>query len=136
MSPRLYLSLLAFGTATVSTAKTAYVAGAMRGLPEFQFPTFHEVTRQLRGLGITVHNPAEHDEQVYPDIAEWAGYASGDIDLCPKFKFHDAMRWDLARVTESDIIVLLKGWESSSGAGHEKAVAEWCGLGIYEAELV
>jgi hypothetical protein len=111
-----------------------YVAGPMRGYPAFNFPTFDAVAEALRAEGNSVANPAEHDRDVYPEIESWAGYATGDIAACPDFKFHDAMSWDLAQVAQSDGIVLLPGWEESSGARHERYVAEVCGKAILLAE--
>lgn len=107
-----------------------YIAGPMRGIPAFNFPAFHSLAAHLRSRGWEVFNPAENDENVYPNIAEWPGYAVGDTKLCPDFNLHVAMRWDLARITESQAIVFLPGWEKSSGAATEKTVAEACGLAL------
>jgi hypothetical protein len=41
------------------------------------------------------------------------------------------MRWDLVRVAESDGIVLLPEWETSSGATHERYIAEVCNRDVW-----
>jgi hypothetical protein len=38
-----------------------YVAGPMRGIPEFNFPAFHDAAARLRNEGHVVFNPAERD---------------------------------------------------------------------------
>jgi len=114
----------------------AYIAGPMRGIPKFNFPLFYSVEEELMRhddgkVHVTqVFNPARHDVQVYPDIFLWEGFEAGDIDLCPKFSFTQAIRWDLARVLEADFIVMLPEWEHSSGATLEYDVAVNCGLEV------
>ena len=46
-----------------------YVAGPMRGYPEFNFPSFHAAAAQLRAAGHTVFNPAERCCTEYAAIA-------------------------------------------------------------------
>lgn len=117
----------------MSTAGTCYIAGPMRGYPEFNFPAFDSVADYMRFHGWVVFNPAEHDLEIDPAMKTQPAFATGDVDNLAGFSFQAAMRWDLARVTESDAIVLLPGWEKSSGAGHEKYVAEVCGVEVLYA---
>lgn len=37
-----------------------YIAGPMTGLPDNNYPAFHEAARDLRARGYEVANPAEH----------------------------------------------------------------------------
>jgi hypothetical protein len=108
-----------------------YVAGPMRGLPQFNFPAFDAAAEELRAEGWEVHNPAEHDREMYPDMESWGGWANGDASDCPGFSLSDAMVWDLDKVIHSDAIVLLPGWSSSQGATLEFEVARACGKDIY-----
>ena len=39
-----------------------YLSGPMTGLPEFNYPAFHEAARRWRAIGWDVINPAEHFE--------------------------------------------------------------------------
>ena len=38
-----------------------YLAGKMRGVPNFNFPAFNSAAEYLRSLGDEVFNPAERD---------------------------------------------------------------------------
>lgn len=110
-----------------------YVSGPMRGYADFNFPAFDELSEQLRSDDYIVVNPADHDREVYPDIEKWPGFAPGDTTICPEFDLHAALAWDLQQVATCDEFVLLPGWEDSSGATHERYVAEVTGKPIWLA---
>jgi len=110
-----------------------YTAGPMRGYPEFNFPSFDSIASFMRRHGWEVANPAEHDREAYPMMTSWEGWEEGDPIKCPEFSISDAMRWDLGQITTCDAIVFLPGWEASSGASHEKYVAEVCGVELLYA---
>jgi len=112
-----------------------YLAGPMKGHPYFNFPLFNTAARALRNLGFVVVNPAEHDATTYPDISTWPGYATGDTDACPEFNLADVLRWDFHNLMECDGIVMLPGWENSSGARDERHIAERTGLRIFSAHF-
>ena len=72
----------------------AYIAGPMSGLPDLNFPAFHEAAARLRAFGWDVVNPAE----INPDHGmPWA----------------ECMRRDIAQLVTCQGIVLLSGWENS-----------------------
>lgn len=100
-----------------------YLAGPMRGLPEFNFPAFFEAARRLRLGGLDVMSPAEHD------VEEGFDYTKGTLD---GFDLIAAFRWDIDQVLSVDAIVLLPGWEKSSGVAGELAVARAVGRDVYE----
>lgn len=100
-----------------------YVAGPMRGYPLFNFPAFDAATEKLRDDGHSVFSPAEIDRGLGLDPSQ---------PLPDWFTIEDAMRRDLAVITECDAIALLPGWETSEGVKHELAAARACGLIIYE----
>lgn len=96
----------------------------MRGYSQFNFPAFHEAARYLRSIGYTVVSPAEHDEEAGFDFSE----ATGHEDLAALgFDLKEALMWDLGAVARCDAIFLLSGWEDSSGARAEFALAEALG---------
>lgn len=110
-----------------------YIAGPMRGIPEFNFPAFYEASRKLRELGHVVFNPAERDNNVHGvDISK--GNATGDETLAAQqhgFNLRDALGDDLAWICkEAEAIALLPGWENSKGATAERATGLALGLEI------
>jgi Domain of unknown function (DUF4406) len=88
-----------------------YIAGPMTGLPELNFPAFHQAAEWLRGMGHEVVNPAE----INPGVSmEW----------------HECMRADIAQLVTCQCIYLLPGWEDSRGAKLEHHIAERLGMRI------
>jgi hypothetical protein len=108
-----------------------YLAGPMRGIPEFNFPAFHAAAAKLRAEGHEVFNPAEKDiERHGTDISK--GNATGDEAQSAKehgFNLRVALGQDLAYIcAEAECIALLPGWENSKGARAELATANALGL--------
>lgn len=115
---------------------TVYVGGPMTNRPNFNFPAFDSLSAYLRDRGWDVHNPHEHDLELYPTIDDAEATKTGDVIALNKeigFTLGGAMRWDLVKVAESDGIVLLPEWETSSGATYERYVAECCGREVWLA---
>lgn len=90
-----------------------YLAGRMTGIPEFNFPRFHEVAGRLRVLGFDVENPAENDGG--STDKEWSFY----------------LRAALRQMLTCDSVALLEGWQRSKGAQLEVYVAQAVGLKLY-----
>lgn len=108
-----------------------YLAGPMRGIPEFNFPAFHACATYLRVLGHEVFSPAERDNEKHgTDIS--AGNATGDEDLAAKqhgFNLREALGADLAWIcAEAEAIALLPGWQASRGVRAEFETANALGL--------
>lgn len=106
-----------------------YIAGPMRGLPDYGFPSFDGVRDALLAEGHEPISPADHDREI-----GYVDESSGSVVTTDAFDIDVVMRWDLAQVAQSDGIVLLPGWEDSRGAAHERYVAQACGLSIYHAK--
>jgi len=107
---------------------TIYVAGPMRGIPDFNFPAFDEAARKLRELGWTVFSPADNDRAngFDPVGMGYTGYEHpAGFDLCA------ALKWDLCKVLEVDAIYLLPGWLGSRGAQAEYHTALAAGKDVY-----
>ena len=106
-------------------ARRVYVAGPMRGYPDFNFPAFDAASARLRAAGWVVLSPAEIERA---DGFDERGM-TGNEPLEGK-RMKDIVRRDIGAVLASDAIYLLRGWDKSTGALAELAVARWLGLEI------
>lgn len=112
-----------------------YLAGPMRGIPNFNFPEFKRYAAILRADGHVVFNPAERDEEEFGevicpsgdenDFAKLVGFDSG-ISIARNCFLADT-NW-ICRF--ADAIALMPGWEKSRGALAEKALCEAIGLEV------
>lgn len=115
---------------------TVYLAGPMTSIPAFNFPLFFAGAEWLRGNGWTVLSPAEKDlEQIPWDVMVTVpGFDVGDLvaySANSTFDMGNAMEWDLPAIMNSDGIVMLPGWENSTGARWERTVAEALGRTVW-----
>jgi hypothetical protein len=90
---------------TIHKRHSVYVSGPMSGIPNHNAEAFNEAARRLRAIGYKVLNPAENDNGSHDK--GWVYY----------------MHLDIKHVVESDMLVMLEGWEHSKGAQLEVAVA-------------
>lgn len=108
-----------------------YLAGPMRGIPEFNFPAFNEAAAVLRERGHEVFNPAESDVETHNGVDISKGNATGDeAQLVQQHGFskRDAFYRDTRFIClEADAIAMLPGWEHSLGAQAEWALAKALG---------
>ena len=112
-----------------------YLAGPMRGIPEFNFPAFHAAAAKLRYDGHDVFNPAEKDNERHgKDISK--GNTTGCENIAAiehGFNLREALHIDLTFICrEADGIALLPGWRNSKGATAEHATAVALGLQVIE----
>lgn len=109
-----------------------YVAGPMRGVPDFNFPAFDMATEHLRELGHTVFSPAERDRNKYGEgVNDSRTGDLADLDMI-KFNIRDALGADLAWIcAHADAVVVLPGHETSTGARAEVATAKALGIPVY-----
>jgi Domain of unknown function (DUF4406) len=115
-----------------------YLAGPMRGIPNFNFPTFHKAAKQLRKQGYEVFSPAERDiERHGKDISK--RNPTGDEKLATSkhgFSIRDALADDMSWICQcADAVALLPGWKKSKGAKAERALAEALGLEIFYVKI-
>jgi nucleoside 2-deoxyribosyltransferase len=106
-----------------------YLAGPMRGILEFNFPAFADATATLRNLGLEVFSPAERDLDIGFDPTGM----TGDEDLAEYgFDLSEALGADLHWITtHADAVIVLPGWERSSGVAAEMATAKALGIPVY-----
>jgi hypothetical protein len=100
--------------------KRIYIAGPMRGLPDYNFPAFREAAVRFRQSGWVVVSPVE------------VGMMFGNDPSVPG---GDYVREDLLHLVRCDAIALLPGWEASTGARCEVVVAITIGLTFFDAEV-
>lgn len=81
-----------------------YISGPMTGLPEFNYPAFHEAKERLIEAGYHVMSPADLPIR---DDWEWVDYMLPNIDS----------------VFSADGIATLSGWGTSKGARIECRIA-------------
>jgi hypothetical protein len=108
-----------------------YLAGPMRGYPEFNFPAFHAAAAKLREQGHIVFSPAEKDmERHGTDISK--GNTTGSLEQAAKehnFSLRQALGEDLEWIcAHAEAIACLPGWEASSGVSAEWHTAKALGL--------
>ena len=100
---------------------TYYLSGPMRGVTGYNYAAFHAVEKALadylsvgsnepeQGLGWEILNPARNfSGETHHETTEY-------------------MQLDMQMVLDSDVIVLLPGWEASPGANREVELAIWTG---------
>ena len=98
-----------------------YLAGPMRGYHEFNFPMFHRAAERLRARGYEVFSPAE--KGIETNLTE----AKADtLDFRRRVFLMDTT-WICKK---AEAVALLPGWEKSTGALAERALAETLGLTI------
>lgn len=94
-----------------------YLAGAMRGFPELNFPAFIEAAKRLRDYDIEVISPHELGD----NLNETRSVLMGE-DL-------------LTILNDCDAVICLPGWEKSPGACAEVATAFATSKPVFDLEL-
>lgn len=108
-----------------------YLAGPMRGYKNFNFPAFDYAAEQLRNRGFEVFSPAERDREEYGSDIE--DNPTGDESKVTNAActINDCMSADCEWICRNaDAVALLPGWEKSSGANAEVALAKALGLSV------
>lgn len=109
-----------------------YLAGPMRGYPEFNYPAFHQYAAELRLNGHTVFSPAEKDIERHngEDISKGTTGDLAEIEA-KGFSLRDAIFDDLEYIIRhADAIALLPGYEASKGVAVELALSEFLNLKV------
>jgi len=94
----------------------------MRNLPRYNFDAFDAAAYALRQDGWTVQSPAEHDRSMGFNPA---GSLEG-------FDLSAAMAWDLQQVLDTDCIIILPGWEGSTGCHYELSACHALGKPVLQ----
>ena len=94
-----------------------YIAGPMAGLPDLNYPAFHDAANELRKLGFLVENPAENS---YPEGTNWETY----------------MKSAITRMLTCDAVVMLPDWNKSRGATLEHDIAQQLKIPMFNLNMV
>lgn len=98
-----------------------YLAGPMTGIAEFNFPAFDAAAEALRDRGHVAFNPAENDRDKHGfDPTGMTGHEDLTGILDRRKALGDDLAWICA---EADVVAPLPGWQWSTGARAEVAVA-------------
>ncbi len=104
--------------------KKIYIAGPMRGIPEYNFPAFMEADDLLTLYGWITINPAQVDiDRGFDPKTPQHTLTKKDLE--------DFIVRDIHLVMSADAICLLEGWEHSKGVGVEIAIAHYCDIPIF-----
>lgn len=117
------------GTRLQNSQQYVYIAGPMRGYPEFNFPAFDKARDEFLQNGWNVISPA--------DIDRAAGFSQSvpDQPLDQRtFAYRDFYALFLLAHLKNGAIAMLHGWEKSTGAVAEFFLARWLGLKILDAQ--
>jgi len=109
-----------------------YLSGPMRGYPKFNFPAFDAARDAGRARGFGVMSPADMDREL--------GHTENDVleeintpENQRRFANRDCAAILALKAENGDGIALLPGWEKSTGALAELALARWVGLCVVDA---
>jgi len=106
-----------------------YIAGPMRGYPQFNFPAFYSAADHLRARGHFVFNPAERDASEGFDPTGFRGDMD-ELELA-EFDLRAALADDTQFICkEATHIYMLPGWSRSMGANAERFLGLALGLVI------
>ncbi len=112
--------------------KTFYITGPMRGIPFFNFPMFDNAAELAREHGYDIISPAELDREhgmdPINDPCSIDRAFEADPNLVQTLAQRDCEVILNLKKDRGDGLILLPGWEESTGARAEIALALWLGL--------
>ena len=96
----------------------AYISGPMTNLPDLNRAEFAKAESLLRSLGVeNIFNPATQDR---PEWWTWERHMLADLHELTSGRY--------------GLVVLLPGWDCSTGAAIERRVAKACGIPLWEVK--
>lgn len=103
-----------------------YLAGPMTGIPEFNFPAFDTAAADLRSGCFEVISPAELDRESGFDEEGMTGNEPLSDEMVHRFAHQD-----LNALLSVEGVVVLPGWEQSTGARNEVRIAGMLGHEVW-----
>jgi len=112
-----------------------YVAGGMRGYPQFNFPAFDQARDLGISLGFDIISPADIDREDPAQFSE-EEFNGGNLKRNQK-KINRLVKKCAKRDTQAIFkcthIAMLPNWQKSTGAKAEFFLAKWLGLTVLDA---
>lgn len=117
----------------MSERKKVYIAGPMRGLPQFNFPAFYKAEAMLDLWGLDALNPARMDikDNKATFNHNMNRSSGGDVIAENTFTIEDAFTRDFQAIIAADAVMVLPGWKQSQGANREVAFSTSIGKPVY-----
>ncbi len=112
-----------------------YIACGMTGIPLSNWPHFEAWEAKLVKAGWEIVSPTRVDEAVGSVTVKrdpWYNVLS--VECSDTFDYETILGIDFLAMKFCHAIILLPGWEASSGANRELAHAKELGLKVYTAE--
>ena len=98
-----------------------YIAGPMNSVGgNFNFPLFDFVARRLRDCGCEVCNPADQARRSLGSLEEIQKLSKQVMKIARKSLIKHEINWIM---DNADYVLMLPGWERSTGATAERALA-------------
>ena len=114
---------------------SVYLAGPMRGRPEFSFPAFFAAEAELAEDGVDVYNPARADELMGFKWRGTTGHETAEFLEQQGITIRRCLGLDLGYICDrAKWLCLLPGWSESKGVRAEIATALAIGIPIVEYE--
>lgn len=112
--------------------KYVYIAGPMRGFEKFNFPAFDTARDAFTGRGFNVISPADIDRFDNKNAED----TTQDVSDQTRFVLRDfwANFFLKKQGNAANGIVLLDGWQKSTGASGEFFLDRWLGLKAYKPD--
>ena len=110
---------------------TFYVAGPMRGIHQYNFPAFDDTTKRARARGWLVISPSDLDRGQGLDPVndpEGVAKAIADPKILQRICKRDCNAILALEKDRGDGLIILDGWQNSTGARAEIALALWMEL--------
>lgn len=102
-----------------------YLAGPMRGHPEFNYPAFNSLEAWIIVHGMPVGSNSGRPAEVFNPASNFNGDTTRE--------FSEYMRADIPMLAKCQGIVLLPGWQDSEGARLEVEIGKALALDFFEA---
>ncbi len=111
-----------------------YIAGPMESAGgNWNFPLFDYVARCLRMGGCEVFNPADHIRENWGSLDAVLKMDKSAAKIARRLAMREEILWIM---DNANLLFLLPGWEQSTGATAERAVALSIGIEVRYSENI